>query len=173
MVVIGGREVRITNPDKPYFSRQAKLTKLDLVRYYLSVAPGALAGIRDRPIVLKRFVNGAEAEAFYQKRAPADRPEWLRTVTLSFPSGRTAEEVVVDDAAGLAWIVNLGCIELHPHPVRSADLEHPDELRVDLDPGPGVTWEDVRKVALEVQALLHELGLCGWPKTSGSRGMHV
>ncbi len=114
------------------------------MRYYLSVAPGALAGIRDRPIVLKRFVNGAEGEAFYQKRAPAERPSWLRTVTLSFPSGRTAEEVVVDDAAGLAWIVNLGCIELHPHPVRSGDLEHPDELRVDLDPGPGVGWADVR-----------------------------
>ena len=116
---IEGHEVRVTHPDKLYFSKQVKLSKLDLVRYYLSVAPGALAGIRDRPIVLKRFVNGAEGEAFYQKRAPAERPDWLRTVTLSFPSGRTAEEVVVDDAAGLAWIVNLGCIELHPHPVRS------------------------------------------------------
>jgi bifunctional non-homologous end joining protein LigD len=170
---IAGREVRVTHPDKLYFSKQVKLTKLDLVKYYLSVAPGALGGIRDRPIVLKRFVNGAEAEAFYQKRAPAERPAWLRTVTLSFPSGRTAEELVVDDAAGLAWIVNLGCIELHPHPVRSADLEHPDELRVDLDPGPGVGWEDVRRVALEVRALLEELGLRGWPKTSGSRGMHI
>lgn len=173
IIAIAGHEVRVTHPDKPYFSRQTKLTKLDLVRYYLSVAPGALAGIRDRPIVLKRFVNGAEAEAFYQKRAPADRPEWLRTVTLSFPSGRTAEEIVVDDAAGLAWIVNLGCIELHPHPVRSGNLDHPDELRVDLDPGPGVAWSDVRSVALEVKALLDELGLRGWPKTSGSRGMHV
>jgi bifunctional non-homologous end joining protein LigD len=170
---IEGREVRVTHPSKLYFSRQAKLSKLDLVRYYLSVAPGALQGIQDRPIVLKRFVNGAEAEAFYQKRAPTDRPSWLRTVTLSFPSGRTAEELVVDDAAGLAWIVNLGCLELHPHPVRSADLDHPDELRVDLDPGPGVTWADVRQVALEVKALLEELGLRGWPKTSGSRGMHV
>lgn len=170
---IDGREVRVTHPDKLYFSKQTKASKLDLVRYYLSVAPGALAGIEDRPIVLKRFVNGAEAEAFYQKRAPADRPPWLRTVTLSFPSGRTAEELVVDDAAGLAWIVNLGCIELHPHPVRSADLEHPDELRVDLDPGPGVEWANVRLVALEVQALLDEMGLRGWPKTSGSRGMHV
>ena len=170
---IEGREVRVTHPDKPYFSKQTKLSKLDLVRYYLSVAPGALAGIRDRPIVLKRFVNGAEGEAFYQKRAPAERPAWLRTVTLSFPSGRTAEEVVVDDAAGLAWIVNLGCIELHPHPVRSGDLEHPDELRVDLDPGPGVGWADVRSVALEVKSLLEEMGLRGWPKTSGSRGMHV
>ena len=173
MLSIEGREVRVTHPDKLYFSKQTKLSKLDLVRYYLSVAPGALAGIRDRPIVLKRFVNGAEGEAFYQKRAPAERPPWLRTVTLSFPSGRTAEEVVVDDAAGLAWIVNLGCIELHPHPVRSGDLDHPDELRVDLDPGPGVGWADVRTVALEVKALLEEMGLRGWPKTSGSRGMHV
>jgi bifunctional non-homologous end joining protein LigD len=170
---IDGREVRVTHPSKLYFSRQAKLSKLDLVRYYQSVAPGALQGIQDRPIVLKRFVNGAEAEAFYQKRAPTDRPSWLRTITLSFPSGRTAEELVVDDAAGLAWIVNLGCLELHPHPVRSADLDHPDELRVDLDPGPGVGWPDVRQVALEVKALLEELGLRGWPKTSGSRGMHV
>jgi bifunctional non-homologous end joining protein LigD len=170
---IGGRDVRITHPSKPYFKKAAKLSKLEVVRYYLAVAPGALNGIADRPIVLKRFVNGADGEAFYQKRAPASRPEWLRTVTLSFPSGRTAEEIVVDDAAGLAWIANLGCIELHPHPVRSRDLEHPDELRVDLDPGPGVAWADVRKVALEVRAVLEELGLRGWPKTSGSRGMHV
>lgn len=170
---IEGREVQITNPDKQYFSSQVQVTKLELVNYYLSVAQGALAGIKDRPVVLKRFVNGAEAEAFYQKRAPEKRPEWLRTVTLSFPSGRTAEEVVVDDAAGLAWIVNLGCIELHPHPVRSGDLDHPDELRIDLDPIPGVGWDDVRRVSLEVQALLEELGLRGWPKTSGSRGMHV
>jgi bifunctional non-homologous end joining protein LigD len=173
LLEIEGREVRITHPAKLYFSRQARLTKLDLVQYYLAVAPGALGGIRDRPIVLKRFVNGAEAEAFYQKRAPSDRPSWLRTVTLSFPSGRTAEEIVVDDAAGLAWIVNLGCLELHPHPVRSSDLDHPNELRVDLDPGPGVAWTDVRQVALEVRSLLEELGLRGWPKTSGSRGMHV
>jgi len=173
LLSIDGREVRVTHPDKLYFSKQTKVSKLDLVRYYLSVGAGALAGIRDRPIVLKRFVNGAEGEAFYQKRAPAERPAWLRTVVLSFPSGRTAEEIVVDNAAGLAWIVNLGCIELHPHPVRSADLEHPDELRVDLDPGPGVKWADVRLVALEVKALLEEMGLQGWPKTSGSRGMHV
>ena len=172
VLAVDGREVRITHPDKLYFS-QARVSKLDLVRYYLSVAPGALAGIQDRPIVLKRFVNGAEGEAFYQKRAPTQRPPWLRTVTLSFPSGRTAEEIVVDDAAGLAWIVNLGCIELHPHPVRSADLEHPDELRIDLDPIPGVSWADVRRVALEVQSFLEEMGLRGWPKTSGSRGMHV
>jgi DNA ligase D-like protein (predicted polymerase) len=170
---VEGREVRVTNPDKLYFSRQTKVTKLELVRYYLSVAPGAIAGIRDRPIVLKRYVNGAEGEAFYQKRAPENRPEWLRTVTLSFPSGRIAEEIVVDDAAGLAWVVNLGCIELHPHAIRANDLDHPDELRVDLDPNPGVSWEDVRVVALEVNALLAEMGLRGWPKTSGSRGMHV
>ena len=173
LLSIDGREVRISNPGKLYFSKQIKLSKLDLVRYYLSIAPGALNGIRERPIVLKRYVNGAEGEAFYQKRAPAQRPAWLRTITLAFPSGRTAEEIVVDDAAGLAWIVNLGCIELHPHPVRSADLDHPDELRVDLDPGPGVGWADVRAVALEVKSLLEEMGLRGWPKTSGSRGMHV
>ena len=170
---VEGRAVRITHPDKPYFTRAVELTKLDVVRYYLSVAPGALQGIRDRPIVLKRFVDGAEGEAFYQKRAPSKRPAWLRTVTLAFPSGRTAEEVVVDDAAGLAWIVNLGCLELHPHPVRTRDLDHPDELRVDLDPTPGVAWSDVRAVALEVRSLLEELDLRGWPKTSGSRGMHV
>src|SRR5499433_1013053 len=159
VLLIDGREVRVTHPDKLYFSKELKLTKLDLVRYYLSVAPGALTGIQDRPLVLKRFVDGAEGEAFYQKRAPSKRPAWLRTVTLAFPSGRTAEEVVVDEAAGLAWVVNLGCIELHPHPVRTGDLEHPDQLRVDLDPGPGVGWADVRVVALEVKSLLEEMGL--------------
>ena len=173
LLSLEGREVRITHPDKAYFSKQAKLSKLDLVRYYLSIAPGAIAGIQDRPLVLKRFVNGAEGEAFYQKRAPTERPDWIRTVTLSFPSGRTAEEVVVSDAAGLAWIVNLGCIELHPHPVRSNDLDRPDELRIDLDPGPGVVWANVRTVALEVKTFLEEMGLRGWPKTSGSRGIHV
>lgn len=173
LLTIDGREIRITHPDKLYFSRQVQVSKFDLVRYYMAVAPGALLGIRNRPIVLKRFVNGAEGEAFYQKRAPSERPEWLRTVTLSFPSGRTAEEVVVDDAAGLAWIVNLGCMELHPHAVRADDLDHPDELRVDLDPGPGVPWTDVRLVAMEVHALLEEVGLRGWPKTSGSRGIHI
>ena len=170
---IDGHDVRISNPDKPYFSRDVKLSKLAVVQYYLSVASGAVAGIRDRPSMLKRFVNGAEQEPFYQKRAPDNRPDWLRTVTLSFPSGRTAEEVVVDDAAGLAWIVNLGCIELHPHAVRTDDLDHPDELRIDLDPIPGVEWADVRRVAMEVKKLLEEVGLRGWPKTSGSRGMHV
>ena len=170
---IAGHTVVITHPDKPYFSKQVRLTKLDLVRYYLSVAEGALLGIRDRPIVLKRFVNGAEAPPFYQKRAPEKRPDWLVSTTLSFPSGRTAEELVVNDAAALAWIVNLGCIELHPHAVRCSNLEHPDELRVDLDPGPGVLWQDVRRVALEVRDVLGEHGLVGYPKTSGSRGMHV
>jgi DNA ligase D-like protein (predicted polymerase) len=173
LLSIGGHDIAITHPDKLYFSRAVQLTKLELVRYYLSVAEGALAGIRDRPLVLKRFVNGAEAEAFYQKRAPAQRPAWLRTVTLSFPSGRTAEEVVVDSAAGLAWIANLGCIELHPHAVRADDLDHPDELRIDLDPVAGVAWDDVRRVALEVRGFLEEVGLRGWPKTSGSRGMHI
>jgi len=172
-ITVDGREVRVTHPDKPYFTKQTKLSKIDIVRYFLSVAPGALRGIQDRPIVLKRFVNGAEAEAFYQKRAPSDTPEWIRTVTLSFPSGRTAQEIVIDNAAGLAWIANLGCIELHPHPVRSADLEHPDELRIDLDPGPGVAWSGVRTVALEVKPFLEEMGLRGWPKTSGSRGIHI
>jgi bifunctional non-homologous end joining protein LigD len=172
VLALDSREVRVTNPDKVYFS-QARLSKLDIVRYFLSVAPGALAGIRDRPLVLKRFVDGAEGEPFYQKRAPAGRPDWLRTATLSFPSGRTAEEVVVDDRPGLAWVVNLGCMELHPHPVRASDLDHPDELRIDLDPTPGVSWADVRRVAMAVKTFLEEIGLQGWPKTSGSRGMHV
>jgi bifunctional non-homologous end joining protein LigD len=173
LLSIDGREVRVTNPDKPYFSRDVKLSKLDVVRYYLAVADGAVRGTRDRPNMLKRFVDGAEKPPFYQKRAPENRPDWVRTVTLSFPSGRTAEEVVVDDAAGLAWIINLGCIELHPHAVRTNDLDHPDELRIDLDPGPGVEWDDVRRVAMEAKTLLEEMGLRGWPKTSGSRGMHV
>lgn len=173
MLSLSGRDVRITHPNKPYFSEAAELTKLDVVRYYVSVADAALVGIRDRPLVLKRFVDGAARPPFFQKRAPEKRPSWIRTTTLSFPSGRTAEEIVVDDVAGLAWVVNLGCIELHPHAVRSIDLDHPDELRVDLDPGPGVAWDDVRRVALEVNALLGEVGLRGFPKTSGVRGMHV
>ncbi len=169
---VRGREVQITNPGKIYFT-QANVKKLDIVEYYLAVADGAVQGIRGRPIVLKRFVDGAEGEAFYQKRAPSNKPAWLDSVVLSFPSGRTAEEIVVNDAPGLLWIVNLGCMELHPHAVRATDLLHPDELRIDLDPGPGVPWSDVRKVALEVNALLGELGLIGWPKTTGSRGIHV
>jgi len=170
---VAGRQLRITHPEKLYFSKQVTVTKLQLIEYYARVAEGALRGIAGRPIVLKRFVDGAEAAPFYQKRAPESRPDWIRSVTLTFPSGKTAEEVVVDDIAGLIWIVNLGCIELHPHPIRSEDLEHPDELRVDLDPGPGVPWKDVVRVALEVKALLDEQGLVGFPKTSGSRGMHI
>jgi bifunctional non-homologous end joining protein LigD len=167
-----GRAVVITNPDKTFFPR-AGHTKLDLVRYYAAVAEGALRGIAGRPIVLKRYVDGAEGEPFFQKRAPEQRPGWIETVELRFPSGRTAREIVVRDAAQLLWIVNLGCIDLNPHPVRADDLEHPDELRVDLDPGPGVGWDDVRRVTLLVRDVLHEHGLRGWPKTSGSRGMHV
>jgi DNA ligase D-like protein (predicted polymerase) len=169
---VAGREVVITNPDKVFFHRLG-LTKLDLARYYTAVAEGALRGIAGRPIVLKRYVNGADAEPFFQKRAPEHHPEWIETVELRFPSGRTAREVVVRDAAQLLWIVNLGCIDLNPHPVRADDLGHPDELRVDLDPGPGVGWDDVRRVTLVVRDVLEENGLVGWPKTSGSRGMHV
>ena len=167
-----GREVVITNPGKVFFP-QAGHTKLDLVKYYAAVAEGALRGIAARPIVLKRYVNGAEGEPFFQKRAPEQHPEWIETVELRFPSGRTAREIVVRDAAQLLWIVNLGCIDLNPHPVRADDLEHPDELRVDLDPGPSVGWDDVRRVALILRDVLDEYGLRGWPKTSGSRGMHV
>ena len=170
---IDGHDVRVSHPGKLYFTRDVKVTKLEVVNYYMALAEGALRGTRDRPLVLKRFVNGAEGEAFYQKRAPSDLPPYLRTITLSFPSGRTAEECVIDNAASLAWIANLGCLELHPHPVLTSDLDHPNELRVDLDPGPGVPWEHVRLVAMEVKAVLEEAGLRGWPKTSGSRGMHI
>ena len=172
IIEVAGREVSISNPDKVYFPRTGH-TKLDLVRYYLSVADGALTGARQRPMVLKRFVHGAEGEAFFQKRAPANRPGWLDTVVLSFPSGRTAEEIVVDDAAGLAWVANLGCIDLNPHPIRADDLDHPDELRVDLDPVPGIEWSQIVDVALVAREVLADVGLTGWPKTSGSRGMHV
>jgi bifunctional non-homologous end joining protein LigD len=169
---IGDREVTVTNPSKVFFEATGT-TKLDLVRYYLAVAPGALTGAGGRPMALKRFVNGAAGEAFFQKRAPDNRPDWLRTVTLSFPSGRTADEIVVDEAAGLAWIVNLGCIDLNPHPVRADDLDHPDELRVDLDPVPGVAWSQIRDVAMVTKESLEAVGLTGWPKTSGSRGIHI
>ena len=155
-----GGDVSISNPGKVFFA-DAGITKLDLVRYYLAVADGALRGVRDRPMALKRFVNGADGEFFFQKRAPASVPAFIRTVELAFPSGRTADEVVVDNPAALAWVVNLGCIDLNPHPVRSGDLDHPDELRVDLDPGPGVPWEDVRRVALVVRELLDEQSLDG------------
>jgi DNA ligase D-like protein (predicted polymerase) len=169
---LDGHSVTISNPRKLYF-RDAGITKLELVEYYLAVGDGALVGIRDRPMALKRFVDGADGEAFFQKRAPKSVPGFVRTVELSFPSGRTADEVVVDNLAALAWVVNLGCIDLNPHPVRSGDLDHPDELRVDLDPGPGVPWADVRSVALVVREVLEELGYTAWPKTSGSRGIHV
>ncbi len=169
---VAGREVVITNPQKVFFP-DAGHTKLDLARYYVAVAEGALRGIAGRPIVLKRYVDGAAREPFFQKRAPEHHPDWVETVKLRFPSGRTAREIVVRDAAQLLWVVNLGCIDLNPHPVRAGDLEHPDELRIDLDPGPGVSWDDVRRVALILRDVLDEFGLRGWPKTSGSRGMHV
>jgi bifunctional non-homologous end joining protein LigD len=169
---VAGRTVTISNPGKVYFPT-AGHTKLDVVRYYLAVGEAALRGIRGRPIVLKRYVDGAEEPAFYQKRAPTSRPDWIETTTLRFPSGRSAEEIVVNDLAQLAWIVNLGCIDLHPHPVRAIDLEHPDELRVDLDPVPGVPWDAVRRTALLCRDVLAEHGLVAWPKTSGSRGMHL
>ena len=167
-----GREVVITNPDKIFFPR-AGYTKLDLAKYYLAVADGALRGVNGRPMALKRYVNGADKEPFFQKRAPEPRPDWIETIELKFPSGRTANEIVVRDAAQLLWIVNLGCIDLNPHPVRADDLDHPDELRVDLDPGPGVSWEDVRRVALVTREVLKDNDLVGWPKTSGSRGIHI
>ena len=169
---IGDHDVVVTNPGKVFFEATGA-TKLDLVRYYLAVAPGALTGAGGRPMALKRFVNGAAGEAFFQKRAPSNLPDFLRTVTLSFPSGRTADELVVDDAAGLAWVINLGCIDLNPHPVRADDLDHPDELRVDLDPVPGVPWSQIRDVAMVTKESLEALGLTGWPKTSGSRGIHI
>jgi bifunctional non-homologous end joining protein LigD len=169
---IAGRDVKVSNPRKLYFP-QAGITKMDLVRYYLHVGEGALRGIFNRPIVLRRYTHGAEGDFFFQKRAPGKRPDWVKTVTLAFPSGRTADEIVVTDLAQLAWLVNLGCIDLNPHPVRADDLDHPDELRVDLDPGPGVGFDRVREAAGLVRDVLTDLGLVGWPKTSGSRGIHV
>jgi len=171
-VTVAGRDVTISNPRKVLFP-QAGYTKLDLARYYLAVADGALRGARGRPTVLVRYPNGIDGEFFYQKRAPDSRPPWVEVVALSFPSGRTAEEVVPRDAATLVWMANLACLELHPHPVRALDLDHPDELRIDLDPVPGVPWSQLREVAHVVRATLDDLGLVGWPKTSGSRGMHV
>jgi bifunctional non-homologous end joining protein LigD len=172
---VAGREVTITNPDKVFFPQLGPRgsTKLDLVRYYLSVADGAIRGVDGRPMALKRYVHGAEGEFFFQKRAPESRPEWIEVVELAFPSGRTAHEIVVRDAAQLAWVVNLGCIDLNPHPVRADDLDHPDELRVDLDPVPGVEWQQIIEVALATNETLEDFGLQGWPKTSGSRGFHI
>jgi DNA ligase D-like protein (predicted polymerase) len=172
ILTIDGRQVVVSNPRKVLFP-DAGYTKLDLVRYYQAVADGALRGAGGRPNVLVRYPNGIGGEFFYQKRAPESRPDWIDVVTLAFPSGRTAEEVVPRDAAALAWMANLACLELHPHPIRADDLEHPDELRVDLDPVRGVGWDQVRQVAQVVHAALDDLGLVGWPKTSGSRGMHV
>ena len=172
IIEVADREVSVSNPGKVFFPRTGH-TKLDLVRYYLSVADGALRGVAGRPMVLKRFVNGAEGEPFFQKRAPESRPDWIDTVELRFPSGRSAVEVVPWDAAALVWAVNLGCIDLNPHPVRADDLEHPDELRVDLDPVPGVEWPQIRRAALVAKEVLADHGLTGWPKTSGSRGFHI
>jgi bifunctional non-homologous end joining protein LigD len=171
-IEVEGREVTITNPEKVYFPRTG-YTKLDVVKYFLAVADAAVRGVRDRPMILKRFPNGADQPPFFQKRAPTNLPPWMRTAHITFPSGRSADEVVVDDAAGLAWVANAGCLDLNPWPVRTADVDHPDELRVDLDPTPQATFADVRTVALEVRALLEELGYRGYPKTSGSRGIHI
>src|SRR3954462_89223 len=172
LLQIEGREVPISNPEKVFFPQRG-ITKIELVRYYLAVADCALRGARGRPMVLQRYLDGGEGEFFFQKRAPEARPVWMETVELRFPSRRTAREIVVRDAAQLAWIVNLGCIDLPPHPVRAGDLDHPDELRVDLDPVPGVPWAHVREVALNLREVLREHELTGWKKTSGSRGMHV
>jgi bifunctional non-homologous end joining protein LigD len=172
LLTVAGREVAISNPRKVLFPQPGH-TKLDLARYYLAVADGALRGAGGRPNVLVRYPNGIDGEFFYQKRAPSSRPPWVEVVALRFPSGRTAEEVVPRDPAALAWMANLACLELHPHPVRADDLDHPDELRVDLDPVPGVAWSQLREVARLVRVTLDDFGLVGWPKTSGSRGMHV
>ncbi len=172
LIEVANRTVPISNADKVFFEGPG-YTKGDLVRYYLAVGEGALRGAGGRPMALKRYVNGAAGEFFFQKRAPENRPEWIETVELTFPSGRTADEVVVRDVAQLLWVINLGCIDLNPHPVRAEDLEHPDELRVDLDPVPGVGWDQIREVALVTRQVLEEYGLVGWPKTSGSRGIHV
>jgi bifunctional non-homologous end joining protein LigD len=171
-VAVDGRTLTVSNPSKVFFSARGE-TKLDLVNYYIAVGAGALVGVRERPTVLKRFPNGAEGEFFFQKRVPAKRPEWLETVTVSFPSGRDAEELCPVDVAHLVWAVNLGCLDLNPWPVRRADVDHPDELRIDLDPQPGVPFDAVRRVAMEAHAVLEEHGMVGFPKTSGSRGIHV
>ena len=172
IIELNGSNIAVSNPQKVLFP-DAGVTKLDLVNYYIAVADGALRGAGGRPNVLVRYPNGIDKEFFYQKRAPESRPEWIEVVELKFPSGRTAQEVVPRDAAALAWMANLACLELHPHPVRAEDLDRPDELRVDLDPVPGIEWPQVREVAGVVRATLEDFGLVGWPKTSGSRGVHV
>jgi bifunctional non-homologous end joining protein LigD len=171
-IEIAGHEIRLSNPGKIYFPK-AGITKHDLVKYYLTAAAAVLVHLRDRPTVMKRFVRGIEEEPIWQKRVPQNIPDWLQTATVSFPSGRTAEELCANDAAHLVWAVNLGVIDFNPWPARRYDLDHPDELRVDLDPTPGVEWEDVRRVAVVVRDVLEEHGLRGYPKTSGSKGMHV
>jgi bifunctional non-homologous end joining protein LigD len=171
-VQVAGREVTITNPDRVVFPAGGH-TKRDLVRYYLAVADGALRGVAGRPMILKRFVKGITEEAVFQKRPPAKRPDWVEVAELHYASGTSAGEVVVRDAATLAWVVNLGCVDLNPHPVRAEDLDHPDELRIDLDPVPGVGWAQIVEVALVVRGVLEDHGLVGWPKTSGSRGFHI
>src|SRR4051812_12683797 len=172
VIRIDGREIPVSNPHKVLFPKTG-YTKLDVVRYYLEVSPGALRGAGGRPNMMVRYPNGVDAEFFYQKRAPASRPDWIEVVEIKFPSGRSAEEIVPRDTGALVWMANLACLELHPHPVRADDLEHPDELRVDLDPVPGIEWPQIRHVALLVKATLDDFGLVGWPKTSGSRGMHI
>ena len=169
---IAGREVRLSNPDKVYFPKPG-WTKRDLVDYYLAVADAALVHLRDRPTVMKRFVKGIEEDPIWQKRVPKNTPDWLETATVSFPSGRTATELCPNDAAHLAWAVNLGVIDFNPWPARHGDLDHPDELRVDLDPTPEASWDDVRRVALVVDEVLRDHDLLGYPKTSGSKGIHV
>jgi DNA ligase D-like protein (predicted polymerase) len=172
LLSLGGHDVKLSNPDKIYFPK-AGITKLELVEYYLAVEPGVLRALARRPMILKRYVNGAEGEPFYQKRAPTKRPPWLDIATFEFPSGRSADEIVVNHAASLVYVVNLGCIELHPHAVRSEDMDRPDELRIDLDPVPGVPWSQIVDVAKIAREVLDEVGLIGWPKTSGSRGAHL
>ncbi|QLL07971.1 non-homologous end-joining DNA ligase [Mycobacterium vicinigordonae] len=169
---VAGREVTVTHPDKVVFP-EAGITKLDLVHYYLAVADGALRGVAGRPMILKRFVKGISEEAVFQKRAPAKRPDWVDVATLRYASGTSADEAVIHDAAGLAWVINLGCVDLNPHPVQADDLDHPDELRIDLDPMPGVSWQGIVDVAQVAREVLEDHGLTAWPKTSGSRGFHI
>jgi DNA ligase D-like protein (predicted polymerase) len=173
---VGGRRVEVTHPDKVVFpdrDGQAGHTKLDLIHYYLAVADGALRGVAGRPMILKRFVKGIDQEAVFQKRAPEKRPDWVDVAELRYARGTSAKEAVIHDAAGLAWAINLGCVDLNPHPVLADDLEHPDELRVDLDPMPGVTWQQIVEVAQVAREVLEDHGLTAWPKTSGSRGFHI
>ena len=172
LLELDGHEVAVSNPDKIYFPK-AGITKLELVRYYLAVAEGAIRGVARRPMILKRYVNGVEAEPFFQKRVPEKRPPWIKTATFTFPSGRSAEEIAVENRAQLVWVVNLGCVDLNPHAVRAEDMDRPDELRIDLDPVPGIEWPQIVEVAKVTRGVLDDLGLVGWPKTSGSRGVHV